>query len=340
MTRFSPTRRALAGGLIASPFVAMAARGQSLKKVSFLYDLQPYSKHALFYPGVDMGFFEKRGLDVQIDFGKGSADVAQKVAVKAATFGFVDAGVSILARGRGLPVKQVNMVHYNNMMTIIGKDLPPLTDPKSLEGRKIAASTGDAVKTALAAVCAQTGADYKKIEFITVEEPNKRPLLFAGQVDAACAYSVTLPVYKDGGKAVNMPISEIPFKRYGVDVYSNGVVAHDELLASDPALVKAFNDGLVDSMIWAVENRDAAVDILMKYLPKTNRELNRQGLDITIENLLVDEVSAHGIGPMAEEKWAKSIEFIRQYFGMSTKLTPGDVYANGFVTPGRKPKAA
>lgn len=346
MTNYRFTRRQIgtqilsaAAVTLAAPMVVRGAFAQDLKKVNFLLDVLPYSKHALFYPAVEKGFFAKRGLDVQIDSGKGSADVAQKVASKAAHFGFVDAGVSIVARSRGMPIKQVNMVHYKNMMTVIAKNEPPLAGPKSLEGRRIAANAGDAVKTALAAVCAINGVDLKKINFVTVETSNKRPLMFAGQLDGCCDYAVNLPVYEAGAKEVGMPISQVLFSDYGVDVYSNGIVAHDDLLASDPQIVKAFNDALVESMAWAVENREAAVDILLKYSPKSNRELNLQGLEVTINHLLVPEVQAHGIGPMSEDKMAKTVDIIGEYFGLGSKLKPSDVYSNDFVTAGIKPKA-
>lgn len=331
-----------AGGLVAglaTPMLARKASAQGLKKVSFLLDVQPYSKHALFYPAVNKGFFAKHGLDVQINAGKGSADVAQKIASKAADFGFVDAGVSILARGRGMPVKLVNMVHYKNMMAIVGKDSPPLKTPKDLEGRKVAANAGDAVKIAFAAVCALNGVDIKKVNFISVETANKRPLLFAGQVDACCEYAVNLPVYQAGGKEVGMPISQVLFSDFGVDLYSNGIVAHDDYLKSDPATVKAFNDALVESMLWTIGNREEAVKILLTYSPKADANLALQGLNVAINHLLVPEVATHGIGPMNDDKMVSTIKIIHDYFGLTAAPASSDVYSNDYVTPGQKPAA-
>jgi NitT/TauT family transport system substrate-binding protein len=322
---------------IAAPFLIRGASAQSLKKVTFLLDVQPYSKHALFYPAVAKGFFAKHGLDVTINAGKGSADVAQKIASKAAEFGFVDAGVSIIARGKGMPIKLVNMVHYKNMMSIIGNDTTPMKTPKDLEGRKVAANAGDAVKVAFAAVCALNGADFKKVNFVSVETANKRPLLFAKQVDACCDFAVNLPVYLAGGKEVGMPISQVLFSDFGVDLYSNGIVAHDELLKSDPAVVKAFNDALVESMIWAIANREEAVKILLEQTPKSNPELALQGLNVAIAHLLVPEVAVHGIGPMDEAKMAATSKIIHDYFGMTTAVAMADIYSNDFVTPGKKP---
>lgn len=328
-----------AAGMAALPSFPRPAVAQGKKAVTFLLDVKPYSKHALFYAALDNGYFAKRGLDVTFNAGKGSADVAQKVAGKGADFGFVDAGVAVLARGRGMPVKLTSMVHYQNMMTVVSLRDPALKGPKDLEGLKIAANAGDAVRTALGAVCKINGVDYGKIDFVTVETTNKRPLLFAGQVDATCDYAVNMPVYEAAAKKMGKHASQVLFSDYGVDIYSNGMLTRDDLLKDDPKLVKDFNDAMVEAMIFAVDNRDEAVRIFLKHNPESDPALTRAGLDVAIHHLLVPEVRQHGIGPMSKDKMAKTIEIMQGYFQLAGNVAADDVYTNGFVTPGLKPKS-
>lgn len=330
----------LAAGAAMLPSFPRPALAQGKKAVTFLLDVKPYSKHALFYAALDNGYFARRGLDVTFNAGAGSADVAQKVAGKGADFGFVDAGVAVLARGRGLPVKLTSMVHYKNMMTVVSLREPPIKTPKDLEGLKIAANAGDAVRTALAAVCKINGVDYTKLQFVTVETTNKRPLLFAGQVDATCDYAVNLPVYEAGAAKVGKHAAQVLFSDFGVDIYSNGMLAREDMLKDDPQLVKDFNDAMVEAMIFAVDNRDAAVEIFLKHNPQSDPALTRAGLDVAINHLLVPEVHQHGIGPMDKAKMASTIDIMKGYFQLAGAVTPDDVYTNAFVTPGQKPKSA
>ncbi|WP_370152930.1 ABC transporter substrate-binding protein [Ferrovibrio sp.] len=325
---------------VALPMIGAGARAQDRKAVTFLFDVKPYSKHALFYPALENGYFAKRGLDVTFNAGKGSADVAQKVAAKGAEFGFVDAGTAVLARGRGMPIKLTAMVHYKNMMTVASLREPPIRTPKDLEGLKIAANAGDSVRTALGAVAAINGIDFRKIEFVTVETANKRPLLFAGQVDATCDYAVNMPVYEAAAAKMGKQASQVLFSEFGVDVYSNGILTRDDVLKDDPKLARDFNDAMVESMIFAIENRDEAVKMFLKHNPQSDGELARAGLDVAIEHLLVPEVAEHGIGPMSREKMARTIEIMKSYFNLAGSVSPADMYSNDFVTAGRKPKAA
>jgi len=329
-----------AGAGFAMPFIAGPSFGQAMKKATFLFDVQPYSKHALFYPAVEKGFFAKRGLDIAFNAGKGSADVAQKVAAKGAEFGFVDAGSAVLARGRGMPLKLTGMVHYKNMMCVIGFSEPPLTKPKDLEGRKLAANAGDAVRTGFMAIAKPNGVDISKIDFVTVETSNKRPLLFAGKLDACCDYAVNLPVYKAGAAKIGKEVSQVLFSDFGLDIYSNGFVTRDDLIKSDPQLVKDFNDAMVESMIYAIDNRDEAVQIFQKFNPQSDAVLVRAGLDVAINHLLVPEVMAHGVGPLDPGKMEKTIGAMKQYFDLAGEVKAVDMFSNDFVTAGKKPKQA
>lgn len=328
---------ALALGTVASPFVTRLARAQSAKKVTFLLDVPVYSKHALFFPAIENGYFAKRGLEVAFASAKGSADAALRVASKTADFGFIDAGSAILARGKGLPLKLVSMVHYQNMMAMLALGDPPIAKPKDLEGRKVAASAGDAVKTGFMAVAKINGVDMDKIEWVTTEPANKRTLLFAGQVGALCDYAVNFPVYEAAGKRFGKKVSQVLLSDFGLDIYSNGVVTRDDVVKSDPVMVKNFNDALVEAMVFAVDNRDEAVRIFLKYNPQSDPELTRAGLDVAIAHLLVPEVARHGIGPMDPAKVTKTIDAMKAYFDLASEVSPADLYTNDLVTAGNKP---
>src|SRR3546814_14654123 len=102
--------------------------------MTFLFDVSPYGKHALFYPALSQGFFEEEGLDVTFQSGKGSADVALKVAAGAAEAGVADAATPILARGNVAKVRRVMMDTHkamNNTITLHHHQYTQPTDPQA-----------------------------------------------------------------------------------------------------------------------------------------------------------------------------------------------------------------
>jgi len=335
-------RRQLIGGAIAAAALSASGRtafAQSRKPVKFLFDVLPNPKHALFYPAVKQGFFSEQGLDVTIESSKGSADVIQNVASGGAAFGFADASAVVLSRTRDLPVTLVAMVHYKTLMSIITRVTSGVSRPADLVGKKIASTSGDAVRTVLPAFARLNGFDGEKVHFITVNQPAKASMLLAGQVDGVCDYVSALPVYREAAKAANLELSAIEYANYGLDIYSNGIVVHDDTLRSDPGLVKAFVRAIVQGLEFATAQRAETIKIFREFQPQYSEAVTREGLDIAADHLLVPEVYAGGIGSMSADKMERTIKTTVEAYGLTNPPAVSTVYTNAML-PGLFPRKA
>jgi NitT/TauT family transport system substrate-binding protein len=335
-------RRRLLGGALATAAVAATPRpvfAQSRKQVKFLFDVLPNPKHALFYPAAKKGFFADQGLDVAIESSKGSADVIQNVASGAAQFGFADASAVVLSRSRDLPVTLVAMVHYKTLMSIITRVPSGVGKPADLVGKKIASTSGDAVRMVMPAFAKMNGFDGEKVNFLTVNQPAKASMLMAGQVDGVCDYLSALPIYREAGKAIGLELKAISYAEYGLDIYSNGIIVHDDLLRSDPALVKSFVRAIAQGLEFATRQRDEAVQIFREYQPQYSEAVTREGLDIVAECLLVPEVFTGGLGSMSADKMDRTIKTTVEAYGLSKAPAAASVYTNAML-PGIFPHKA
>jgi NitT/TauT family transport system substrate-binding protein len=335
-------RRQLIGGAVAA--AALSATGgrafaQARRPVKFLFDVLPNPKHALFYPAVKQGFFAAQGLEVTIESSKGSADVIQNVASGGAAFGFADASAVVLSRTRDLPVTLVAMVHYKTLMSIITRATSGVSRPADLVGKKIASTSGDAVRTVLPALARLNGLDADKVNFITVNQPAKASMLLAGQVDGVCDYVSALPVYREAAKAVNLELNALEYANYGLDIYSNGIVVRDDLLRSDPALVKAFVRAIAEGLDFASAQRVETAKIFREFQPQYSEAVTREGLDIAADHLLVPEVYAGGIGSMSADKMERTIKTTVEAYGLSNSPAAATVYTNDML-PGLFPRKA
>jgi NitT/TauT family transport system substrate-binding protein len=335
-------RRQLIGGAVAA--AALSATGgrafaQARRPVKFLFDVLPNPKHALFYPAVKQGFFAAQGLEVTIESSKGSADVIQNVASGGAAFGFADASAVVLSRTRDLPVTLVAMVHYKTLMSIITRATSGISRPADLVGKKIASTSGDAVRTVLPALARLNGLDADKVNFITVNQPAKASMLLAGQVDGVCDYVSALPVYREAAKAVNLELNALEYANYGLDIYSNGIVVRDDLLRSDPALVKAFVRAIAEGLDFASAQRVETAKIFREFQPQYSEAVTREGLDIAADHLLVPEVYAGGIGSMSADKMERTIKTTVEAYGLSNSSAAATVYTNDML-PGLFPRKA
>jgi NitT/TauT family transport system substrate-binding protein len=339
------SRRVVAGGLAgAAAGLAVAgmaprrSRAAEARKVTFLMDVTPYGKHALFYPAIEMGYFRDLGLDVTFQAGKGSADVAVKIAAGAAEAGFADAATTILARGKGAKIKEVLMVHYKATNCAVTDTRKPARLPKDLMGLKLGATAGDAPRVALPALAEINKFDAGKVEIVTMESSAKPAMFMSNQVDGLLTLTVYTPVLAGVAKRVGREVVEMRFSDFGLDIYSNGVIVSDTMLEKEPDIVRNINQALVESFIYAVENPEKALDMFSKHNPAFNKDIARAQLAVAIDHLMVPEVKKNGVGPMSADKMAFTLDIVRKYYGMEGQVQLDDVYTNAFVKAGQLPK--
>ena len=328
---FSDRRLFLAGSSASLCLLAStSSRAAPLTKTSFLLDVLANPKHALFYPAVANGYFNMANLDVRIEAGKGSADVVQKVASGAFAFGFADASAVVLGRSRGIQLKLIAMVHYKPLMTIITREEARVQKPADLAGKKIASTSGDAVRAVFPAVARLNQVDASAVNFVTVDQAAKSALLIAGQVDGVCDYLSAFPIYKAAAAKNGFQLNSLLFANFGLDIYSNGIVATDDLIENQKPLVANFMSAVRESMRYAVNHRNETADIFRRYFSQYDDEVTREGLDIAVDHLMVAEAKGDQLGRMTDEKMEKTIATTRETYGFQSAVRPSDVYTNAF----------
>ena len=126
------------GALLA--FGGMVSSALAAEKVRFFLDWVPYGKHASFYAGVKYGIYKKYGLDVTIQPGKGSGLSVKTIGAKGADYGHADMGTLILGRANNadLKVKEIAMIHHNNLFVIVFLKSPGLKPRRTLRAGRSA----------------------------------------------------------------------------------------------------------------------------------------------------------------------------------------------------------
>lgn len=314
--------------------------GGNLQSVTAVVDTTPYGKHAPWFVALERGYWADRGLDVQIQPGKGSADAVSKTASKAADIGFADTGTLIVARGTsGVRVKETAMYHYKNLQCCLYNKQSPISEPTALPGKEVAGAPGDASFVLLDALAAINGFDAGKVKKVPTDTANHVSSVVTGAVDGALTYNTFFPGLAD---ALGDDAGSWLYADWGIDIYNNGIIAHEDTLEDDPEMVKSFNEGWVEAVKWTAENPDEATEIFITSQPAgeaISEDIARAQLQVALDHLLVPEVREQGIGPMHDEKKMQStLDLISQYFDLDTPVALADVYTNDFVPDGVIPE--
>src|SRR5262245_40758093 len=89
------------------------------------------------------GFYAKRGLNVTIQPGTGSADTIRTIAAGGADVGFANVSTAIVGRSRGTPIVAVAQLGYI-AVTVLWREDTDIKMLKDLEGKSWAISPGQA----------------------------------------------------------------------------------------------------------------------------------------------------------------------------------------------------
>ncbi|HEY7676796.1 MAG TPA: ABC transporter substrate-binding protein [Candidatus Methylomirabilis sp.] len=321
----------LAALVLALAGVAASPPSQPPEHVKFLLDITPYGKHAMFYVSLDKGFWREAGFDVTIVKGEGSATTIGSLAAGAVDFGFADTASLILARGQGAKVKVVAMIHDKSLYAIETLEENGIKAPKDLEGRKIGGSTGDAARVVFPAFAQINHVDASKIHWVTMTPPARVPSLLAGQVDAIVAFATEIPTLTAKAQEVGKRSKLILYADYGLDLYSNGLLARDDAIASQPERVKRFVEATMKGVAWSVENPLEAIDLFIKHNPAVDRELAAAHFRIAVQHLMTAAAKKDGIGSMDPAKMKRTVDTITQYFPAARGVAVEDVYTSRFV---------
>lgn len=301
-----------------------------LEQVLFALDWVVYGRHAGYFVALDKGYYAEQNLGVSIVRGYGSADSIKRIAAGQGQFAFGDMGSLVLARANdNVKVKIVCMIYSRAPHTIYFFEDSGIKQPKDLEGKKIGAPAGDAIRTLFPAFAKANNVDDTKVQWVTIDAASKLPLFLSGQTDATTEFIMASPLIQKQAK--DRKVKWFHFPEYGLDFYSNGIMVTEDYMKQKPDLVRRFVAATIKGWSYAFDHPDEAIAILRKYHPEVEADIGVQEVGIVKSLVLSEEAKKNGIGYMDPKKVASTRDLIATYFQLKGEVKPEDLYTNEFL---------
>jgi NitT/TauT family transport system substrate-binding protein len=304
---------ALAAGALAAPAVSLRARAAALKPVTFTLDW--------LYQGASVGFL--------VAHEKG---FYQLVASKATPIGFSDGFVVANSVAKGMAIKTVGTIYRRDPAAIMVLDESPIRSLKDLEGRSVAMTAGSAQFQQWPAFVKGAGIDPNKISIVNIDPAGIGPALVSGKVDAIGGYvfSYAPSIEVRAKKKLRM----FWFADSGVTIVSNGIIVHQDLLKSDPDLIRAFVPPSIKGFIYGRQHMDEAIAAVKKYQPTADDAVTRREFEVSWETWISPNTKGKPLGWASDADWAGTIQVLKQFAGVTAPLTTSQLYTNEFVPTG------
>jgi NitT/TauT family transport system substrate-binding protein len=228
----------------------------------------PIANAAAMYLGMEQGFFEEEGLQVEPTVQAGGSQIITGLVADEFDFGFVgyiSAGVPI---ARGLPVCVVTASDATGttaeddwQLILAGPD-STMDGPEDLAGARIGVNAlGGVAELQTRVVAEKAGVDPNSLVMVEMPFPDMPAAIASGDLDAAYASEPFVTTILDqGGKVVVAPGAYIA-PEYPLGNYMTSI----QTFESDPEMVEAFRTAMNRSLDFARENPDAVRAIIPTY---------------------------------------------------------------------------
>ncbi len=313
--------------ILSTGSVVIAQPVGAADKVALITDAGFLGRHAYYFVAIDKGYYKAAGLDVTVIRGQGSAEAIRQVASGNAAFGFADAGSVVLARANdNLPVRVVAIVYAKPPHAIYALKESGISKPKDLEGRKIANPAGGAIPKMFPAYAKAAGIDESKVTWVVASSEALPGLLALGRVEAIGQFTVGEPRLKK--EAAPKELVELTYAAAGLDFYSNGIVASENTIKSNPDLVRRFVFATLRGLKDTLDNPQQAAETMQKYHREIDVGMAAAEL-VKVRELAVIPNST--LGAIIPKRAQSTVDVVAGAFDLKRPVTAQDVFEAGFV---------
>jgi NitT/TauT family transport system substrate-binding protein len=273
-----------------------------------------------------LGLYEKAGINLTIEEGKGSGTTAQLVATGQTDVGFADAPAAMQLRTKGAPVKVIAPILQTNGFAIISLEEMNISTPKDLVGKRLAVQPGTAQTTLLEAILASNGIDKSKVNVINIDPGAFVGAVLEKKVDAILGGADFQSVQmRDRG----FKVRDILYRDVGVPTVGLSIIARDDRIKADPELFKKFVEASLQGWDAARKNPDAAAAAVLEQFPSVTKEQISKQFDVV--NKLLCAPGAASLGRVPEKNWNTTFELLTQYLGLPKDKPISDYYTTDLL---------
>src|SRR5580692_5541292 len=313
----------LALALIAPEVPALAA-----ESVNLTLNWTPTADHSPFYYAKAEGWYEKAGIDLTIETGKGSGVSALKVGSGGSPFGIADLATALVARGKGADVVAVMSIYANTGQTFYWLKSYGVNGVKDFPSHRIGNPPGDASRVMWPAFAKAAGIAPDSVNFVNVGPTAKIAALKSHTVDIISDF------YNEQDQkeiVFGSDLGSLNWKEIGLNPYGNSLIVNGAFLEKNPKLVEDFVRVTQKAFAACVADVVPCLKALLDQVSGLDRENQLRQWE-RIKFLMTDEfTTTKALGWIDAERMKKDYELVQTYLGMEKPFAVKSAFTTGLL---------
>lgn len=306
----------------------LTAPAQSAEQINFVLDRAAAGEHAPIYHAKALGLYEKVGLDVAILRGKTSMNSSQRVSLGKSQLGIADLTTMLVAKGAGADLVAVMNIHANSPRGMYWKKSSGIENAKDFAGKKIGVVSQDATRKLWPALAKALGVKAKSVFWVEIARGARISGLKSGAVDVTASPFNAHYLFK---RAFATDLGYLQWRKSGLNLYGNSIVANGKYLEENPKAVEAF----VKVTQKAYRDCALAPEPCIVSLLKANKHLRRADQLVSwklILELMDDKIARSlALGYFDPRRMKDDYKLVATYIGLKNPFDVEKAYTNDLL---------
>ena len=207
--------------------------------------------------GVDKGFYEEVGLDVEPVGIQGAAPIVTGIVSGDYEMGGSDTGTFTQALARDLPLTMitpgtsVSEQPKQDFSALMVSPESGIDDPEDLRGKTVAANVlGNITEGSLNGALMQLGVDFKAVQYTEVPFPEMVAAVQKGQVDGA----FIIEPFRTIGEAAGLETLFGPFSTFEPGLQIGSIITTERYAEQNPEVISRFQEAHARTARYIAEN--------------------------------------------------------------------------------------
>jgi len=301
--------------------------------VNLMLNWTPTADHSPFYYAKAQGWYEKAGIDLTIEVGKGSGVSSLKVGSGGSPFGIADLATALVARSKGADLVALMSIYANTGQTFYWLKSYGVNGAKDFPGHKIGNPPGDASRVMWPAFAKAAGIAPDAVSFVNVGPTAKIAALKSHTVDIISDFynEHDLKVIEFGGD-----LGYLNWKDMGLNPYGNSLIVNGAFLEKNPRLVEDFVRISQKAYAACVADVTPCLKALLDQVSGLDEENQKRQWE-RIKFLMTDEfTTTKALGWIDGERMKKDYELVQTYLGMEKPFDVQTVFTTKMLDPSIK----
>ena len=329
--------KALQIALLVAGMSLPCASSRAGEPINLTLNWTPTADHSPFYYAKAQGWYEKAGIDLTIESGKGSGVSSLKVGSGGSPFGIADLATMLVAKSKGADTVAVMTIYANTGQTFYWLKSHGVKGAKDFPNHKIGNPPGDASRVMWPAFAKAAGIAPDSVNFVNVGPTAKIAALKAHAVDIISDFynEHDLKVIEFGAD-----LGYVNWKDIGLNPYGNSLIVNGAFLEKNPKLVENFVRVTQKAFAACVAEVAPCLKALLDQVSGLDKE-NQERQWERIKSLMTDEfTTTKGLGWIDGDRMKKDYELVQIYLGMEKPFDVSTAFSTKLLDPAVKMDAS